>query len=52
MISQGVDPKTVSTLLRHADGRMLATYSHAVGPNLMAAQGLILGALECDCGIQ
>jgi integrase len=48
MISQGVDPKTISTILRHADGRMLGTYSHVVGPNLMAAQGLMMGALGCD----
>ena len=52
MISQGVDPKTVTSILRHAGGRMLETYSHAVGPNQLAAQGEFMGALNFQGGIQ
>ena len=52
LISQGVDVKTVSSTLRHADGRMLGVYSHAVGPNQMAAQGQYLDALKCQGAVQ
>lgn len=46
LISQGVDVKTVSSTLRHGSTRpTLDFYSHAVGPNQMAAQGQYLDAL-------
>jgi integrase len=53
LISQGVDVKTVSSTLRHGSTRpTLDMYSHAVGPNQMAAQGQYLDALKCQGAVQ
>jgi integrase len=53
LISQGVDVKTVSSTLRHGSTRpTLDMYSHAVGPNQVAAQGQYLDALKCKGAVQ
>jgi hypothetical protein len=44
LVSEGVDVKTVSSMLRHGSTRpTLDVYSHAVGPNQLAAQGQVPG---------
>ena len=46
LVSNGVDLKTVSSILRHANpGTTLSIYSHAVDANKLAAQGQFLNAL-------
>ncbi len=46
LVSQGTDPKTVQSLLRHANIKTtLDIYAHAVSDNKMAAQGEYLAAL-------
>ena len=53
LVSEGVDVKTVSSMLRHSGiGPTLDIYSHAVGPNQLAAQGQYLDTLLCDGSIQ
>jgi hypothetical protein len=48
-----VGVKTVSSMLRHSGiGPTLDIYSHAVGPNQLAAQGQYLDTLLCDGSIQ
>jgi integrase len=46
LVSNGVDLKTVSSMLRHANVRTtLSIYSHAVDANKLAAQGQFLNSL-------
>jgi integrase len=46
LVSNGVDLKTVSSMLRHANVRTtLGIYSHAVDANKLAAQGQFLNTL-------
>jgi site-specific recombinase XerD len=42
LVSEGVDVKTVSSILRHSNIKTtLGIYSHAVGPNQLATQGAV-----------
>jgi integrase len=53
LVSEGVDVKTVSSMLRHSSTRpTLDIYSHAVGPNQLAAQGQFMDALKCHGAVQ
>jgi len=46
MVSNGIDLKTVSSMLRHSNPRTtLGIYSHAVDANKLAAQGQFLNTL-------
>ena len=46
LVSNGVDIKTVSSMLRHSNPRItLGIYSHAVDANKLAAQGQLLREL-------
>jgi integrase len=46
LVSEGIDLKTVSSMLRHSNPRTtLGIYSHAVDANKLAAQGQFLHAL-------
>ncbi len=47
LVSEGVDVKTVSSMLRHSSVRTtLNIYSHAVDSNKLAAQGQFLESLQ------
>jgi integrase len=53
LVSNGVDVKTVSSMLRHSNVRTtLAIYSHAVDANKLAAQGLYLDSLRLTDSVQ
>jgi len=46
LVSSGIDPKTVSSMLRHSNVRTtLGIYSHSVDANKLAAQGRYLNSL-------
>ncbi len=53
LVSEGVDVKTVSTMLRHSNIKTtLGVYSHAVGPKQLAAQGQFLDRLLVGGSVQ
>ena len=53
LVSNGVDLKTVSSMLRHSNVRTtLGIYSHAVDANKLAAQGQYLSSLLSGEAIQ
>jgi integrase len=46
LVRLNIDPKTVQTLLRHADFKLtLQHYAHSVSEDRMAASGIMLGAI-------
>lgn len=53
LVSNGVDLKTVSSMLRHSNVKTtLGIYSHAVDSNKLAAQGQFLDTLLCGDLVQ
>jgi integrase len=53
LVSNGVDVKTVSSMLRHSNVRTtLSIYSHAVDANKLAAQGQYLESLRLTGSVQ
>jgi len=53
LVSNGVDVKTVSSMLRHSNVRTtLAIYSHAVDANKLAAQGQYLESLRLTSSVE
>jgi len=53
LVSEGVDVKTVSSMLRHSNIKTtLGIYSHAVGSKQLAAQGQFLNTLLSNAPVQ
>jgi integrase len=53
LVSEGVDVKTVSSMLRHSNIKTtLGIYSHAVGSKQLAAQGQFLDTLLSNAPVQ
>ena len=54
LVQQGKDPKTVKTLLRHADvATTVGIYAHSRSADRMAAQGDMLSAFFApSCAVQ